>query len=60
MAFLATVMLLCDAILVIRLFAVCKLVQLAVDAVTDEKPSLVSRQLDSEKVQRLKIQLKSH
>lgn len=42
------VMLLCDAILVIRLFAVYKLVKLVVAAVTDEKLSLVSGEPDNE------------
>lgn len=46
-------MFLCDAILVMRLFAVFRLVQLAAAAVSDEKLSLVCRQPDSEEVQRL-------
>lgn len=45
---LAVAMLLCDAILVMRLFAGGKLVQLVIGTVTDEKLSLVSRKPDSE------------
>lgn len=59
LAFLAAVMSLYDAILVIRLFAVFKLVHIAA-AVSDEKLSLVFRQPDSEEVQKLKMPLKIH